>query len=167
MIFDASDFIGRLENPEQSSIVGKIGYTLAPAGPAAPNYERYPSHLFTAGMAISGYSKNVEEAWQVLEWMTSTDVQRRTALESGNTGVTSVKVLSSQEFMEAYPGIDVMLEAQKLANPEFMPRISVYSELCDIIGTHISAVISGDEEPQEAMDKAAQEMLTPLKDYIK
>ena len=167
MIFDASDFIGRIENPDQSSIAGKIGYALAPAGPAAPNYERYPSHIFTAGMAINAYSKNIDEAWQVLEWMTSTEVQRRTALESDNTGITSVQVLGSQEFMDAYPGIDVMLEAQKLANPEFMPRISVYSELCDIIGTHMSAVIAGNEEPQEAMDKAAKEMLTPLKDYMK
>jgi ABC-type glycerol-3-phosphate transport system substrate-binding protein len=118
-------------------------------------------------MAINAYSENVDDAWTFLEWMTSTEVQRRTALESGNTGVTSVQVLSSDEFMNAYPGIDVMLEAQKLANPEFMPRISVYSELCDIIGTHISAVIAGDEEPQEAMDKAAKEMLTPLQGFIK
>jgi len=167
MIFDASDFIGRIENPESSGIAGKIGYALAPAGPCCPREERYPSHVFTAGMAINAHSKNVDEAWQFLEWMTSTEVNRRTALESGNTGVTSVQVLSSQEFMDAYPGIDVMLEAQKLANPEFMPRISVYIELCDIVGTHISAVIAGSEEPQEAMDNAAKEMLVPLKGFIK
>ncbi len=162
MIFDASDFIGRIENPEQSPIAGKIGYALAPQGPAAG---RYASHLFTAGMGINRYTKNPEQAFQFLEWMTSTDVQKKTALESGNTGITSVSVLSSPEFQRAYPGIDVMLEAQKRANPDFMPKITIYSELCDIIGTHISAVVSGDEQPKESMDKAAAEMTTALQNY--
>jgi multiple sugar transport system substrate-binding protein len=167
MIFDASDFIGRIENPQSSGIAGKIGYALAPAGPCCPNTERYPSHLFTAGMGISAYSKNVDDAWAFLQWMTSTDVQRKTAIESGNTGITSRKVLGSEEFQKAYPGIDVMLKAQELANPNFMPHIPCYSELCDIIGTHISAVIAGAEQPKEAMDKAAAEMLVPLKGCIK
>ncbi len=162
MIFDASDFIGRIENPDQSPIAGKIGYTLAPRGPVK---NRYASHLFTAGMAINAYTDHPDETWEFLEWMVSTDVQRRTALESGNTGVTARSVLDSREFKEAYPGIDVMLEAQDLANPDFMPKISIYSELCDILGTYISGVVAGKYQPQEAMDSAAKEMTNTLEEY--
>ena len=162
MIFDASDFIGRIENPEQSPIAGNIGYALAPRGPVK---DRYASHLFTAGMAINGHSKNIDEAWEFLQWMTSTSVQRRTALESGNTGVTVRSVLDSQEFRDAYPGIDVMLKAQDLANPNFMPKIPIYSELCDIVGTYISGVVAGKFQPKEAMDNAAREMTRVLEEY--
>lgn len=166
MIFDASDFIGRIENPDTSPIAGKIGYALAPRGPSK---DHYASHLFTAGMAINAYTDHPNEAWEVLQWMTSTGVQKRTALESGNTGVTVRSVLDSKEFRDAYPGIDVMLKAQELANPDFMPKIPIYSELCDIVGTYISGVISGNYQPQDAMDRAAKEMTKVLDDngYIK
>jgi len=162
MIMDASDFIGRIENPESSKIAGKIGYALIPEGPFAPSEERYASHLFTAGMGINADSSNIDAAWKFLQWMTSTKIQLRTAMEGHNTGITSVTVLESEEFMNAYPGIDVMLKALEYSNPNYMPHISCYTELCDIIGTHISGVVAGTEDPEKAMNAANTEMLKVL-----
>ncbi len=162
MIMDASDFIGRIEDPDNSPIAGNIGYALIPEGPAAPRTERYASELFTAGMGINADSPDVEEAWKFLQWMTCTEVQRRTALQGNNTGITSLPILNDSEFKNSYPGIDVMLKALEYANPHYMPRIPCYSELCDSIGTHISSVIAGTEEPESAMKAAARGMLKPL-----
>ncbi|NPV53886.1 MAG: sugar ABC transporter substrate-binding protein [Firmicutes bacterium] len=162
MIFDASDFVGRIEDPKRSQIAGKIGYALAPAGPNIPRTKRYASHLFTAGMGINADSRHKEAAWLFLQWMTSSEVQQRTLLEGNNTGVTSLAVLNSNQFRKAYQGVDVILKALELANPEYMPHITVYSELCDIIGTHISAVVAGMEEPADAMKKAKLEMYRAL-----
>jgi len=162
MIFDASDFIGRIEDKKASPIAGKIGYALAPLG---PEKGRYASHLFTAGMGINAGSKNVDEAWEFLQWMTSSEVNRKTALQSNNTGVTVRSVLQSKEFQKAYPGIDVMLKAQEMANPEYMPHIPVYAELCDIIGTNMSEVISGNLKPQEGMNRAYLDMFRVLRRY--
>jgi ABC-type glycerol-3-phosphate transport system substrate-binding protein len=162
IIFDASDFVGRIEDPELSQIVGKIGYALAPAGPCCPITERYPSLLFTAGMAINADSKNVDGAWLFLQWMTSKEVQQR-SVGMGNTGITSVSVLQSEEFRSAYPtAVPVILRAMELANPEYMPHIPEYPELCEIIGTQISRVVAGEATPEEAMKVAYDEMYKVL-----
>jgi len=162
MIYDASDFIGRMENPDFSQIVGKIGYPLAPAGPYGPVTKRYASELWTAGMGINADSKNKEAAWLFLQWMTSKDVQMRTMIEGGNTGITSISAMASEEFSKTYPGVPVILEALKLANPEYMPRISEYAELCEIIGTQISRVVAGELGAEEAMKIAYDDMYKVL-----
>jgi maltose-binding protein MalE len=46
-----------------------------------------------------------------------------------------------------------------------MPHIPVYAELCDIIGTNISEVISGQRQPQEAMNRAYLDMFRVLRRY--
>lgn len=162
VIFDASDFIGRIEDPNLSQIVGKIGYALAPAGPFGPVSERYASHLFTAGMGINADSKNIEAAWLFLQWMTSKDVQMRTMIEGGNTGITSVSAMASEEFSKTYPGVPVILEALKLANPDYMPHIAEYPELCEAIGTQISRTVTGEASVEDAMKIAYDDMYKVL-----
>lgn len=162
MIFDASDFVGRIEDPNLSQIVGKIGYALAPAGPCCPTTERYPSHLFTAGMGINADSHNIDASWLFLQWVTSNKVQQE-SIHMANTGITSTSVLESEEFKSAYPdATPVMLEAMKLANSDYMPHIPEYPQLCDILGTQISRVVVGEIEAQEAMDIAYKEMYRVL-----
>jgi len=163
IIFDASDFVGRIENPELSQIVGKIGYALAPAGPAGPVTKRYASHLFTAGMGINADSRYKDAAWLFLQWMTSKDIQMRTMLVGHRTGLTSESVLGSEEFRSTYPGVPVILRALELANPDYMPHIPEYPELCEIIGTQISRVVAGEIEAEAAMKQAYDQMYKVLK----
>lgn len=162
IIFDASDFIGRIEDPEMSQIGGKIGYALASAGPAGPVTERYASHLFTAGMGINADSRSKEAAWLFLQWMTSQDVQMRTMLVGHRTGLTSESVLGSEEFGSTYPGVPVILRALQLANPEYMPHIPEYPEVCEIIGTQISGVVAGEIKAEAAMEKASDQIYKVL-----
>ncbi|HSV31110.1 MAG TPA: sugar ABC transporter substrate-binding protein [Atribacteraceae bacterium] len=162
MIFDASDFVGRIEDPNLSQIVGDVGYALAPAGPYGPVTERYASHLFTAGMAINADSTNIDAAWLFLQWMTSKEIQVRTMIEGNNTGITSVSAMASEEFMNAFPGVPVILEALTLANPEYMPRIPEFPELCEIIGTQISRTVTGEVSVEDAMKLAYDEMYSVL-----
>jgi len=162
IIFDASDFVGRIENPEMSQIVGKIGYALAPAGPEIPITERYASHLFTAGMGINADSRHKDAAWLFLQWMTSKDIQMRTMLVGHRTGLTSESVLRSEEFRSTYPGVPVILRALELANPEYMPHIPEYPELCEIIGTQISRVVAGEIDAETAMKQAYDQMYKVL-----
>ena len=81
----------------------------------------------------------------------------------GNTGITSVSVLQSEEFRSAYlTAVPVILRAMELANPEYMPHIPEYPELCEIIGTQISRVVAGEATPEEAMKVAYDEMYKVL-----
>ena len=52
MIIEATDYAGRIEDPEISSVVGKVGYALMPK-------EKYPmGYLYTEGVSILSTSKS-------------------------------------------------------------------------------------------------------------
>ena len=51
MIFDANVFKSLYENPKESKVAGKVGYTTIPAGPAG----KHP-HVSNWSLAISGTS---------------------------------------------------------------------------------------------------------------
>ena len=113
-------------------------------------------------MGINADSKNIEAAWLFLQWMTSKDVQMRTMIEGGNTGITSVSAMASEEFSKTYPGVPVILEALKLANPDYMPHIAEYPELCEAIGTQISRSVTGEASVEDAMKIAYDDMYKVL-----
>jgi len=49
-----------------------------------------------------------------------------------------------------------------LANPEYMPHIPEYPEVCEIIGTQISRVVTGEIEAETAMKEAYEQMYKVL-----
>jgi len=60
---DASPFGERMQNPEESRIAGKVGYSVALRGPVA----RTPG-MYTAGHAINVASTKKDAAWKFVEW---------------------------------------------------------------------------------------------------
>ncbi len=56
-----------LEDPAQSSVVGRIGYLPAPGTPI----------IGGGGLGINGYSRHKAAAWQFLKWITSPAVEKR------------------------------------------------------------------------------------------
>jgi multiple sugar transport system substrate-binding protein len=63
MYFDGVAFATQFENKEKSTIAGKVGYTVLPAGPAGLH-----TSMFSLGMAVSAQSKNKEAAWYFVQW---------------------------------------------------------------------------------------------------
>jgi multiple sugar transport system substrate-binding protein len=64
--FDGVNFANQFEDPAKSKIVGKVGYSVLPAGPAG-----HFTCTFTNAMAVSTQSKNREAAYLFCCWSTS------------------------------------------------------------------------------------------------
>lgn len=72
--FDASAFASIFEDPEQSQVVGKVGYLPVPKTEAGNGTTHW-----AWGLAITEKSKVKDAAWQFVQWATSADIEMRTA----------------------------------------------------------------------------------------
>jgi len=96
--FNYPDNFAQLENPENSSIAGKLGYCLSPD----TGFTNALSHTW----CISSFSKNKEAVWLWLQWVSSYDIQKRWQLKGGST-----------------PRLDVMHDPDILKIP-YMPVVN-------------------------------------------
>lgn len=67
MLLDVDFFAVGYENPEKSRVVGKVGYTLPPAGPEGT----IRSNIWTWALAINKYSRQKLASWLFIQWATS------------------------------------------------------------------------------------------------
>lgn len=99
MVIDASNFGARLENPEASTITGKIGYGTVPT--ADKTGEAKPG-ILSYGMYIPSASQHKDEAWQFLVWALSKETQLKTALNGVREDVTRKSVINQPEYIAKY-----------------------------------------------------------------
>jgi multiple sugar transport system substrate-binding protein len=90
----------KLEDPDASKIVGKWGATNLPG----------PVGLSSNGVYMVKASKNKEEAWEVMEWVTSTEVMAQAMIE---TGIPHARISSFGEpgIREEIPDLKAQLSA--------------------------------------------------------
>jgi len=122
-------------------------------------------NFFDMALSINRDSKHKEEAWLVLQFVTSNQVQKAQA-EAGITAIPRISLILSDELKAQYPEEDlqVVLESLKEAEPEYMPKISEYVELADILGTAASEVVAGTKTAEEALNEAQEEINRIMED---
>ena len=156
---EASDIV---ENPQVSKVIGKIGYTVFPAGPAGRHTPMMGNWL----LAIPKAAKEKAWAYRFITWATSKEIQRPYA-EAG--GIPFRKsILTDPGLNKRYPFFGAM--ADSLAAPPFWrPRTTEWSAVESILGTHVNAALAGSESPEQAVDRAASEITQHMKEagYIK
>lgn len=139
MAIDATNFAARLENPEQSTVAGKVGYAPVPSGP----YGSSPS-VYTAGLVIPKGSKHKDAAFEFIVWATSKEIQLRTAIEGMRADATRKSVWEDQSYRDKYNyegWIDVTIAAMDQADPDYRPRIKEWKRMGDRLGIAISEVL--------------------------
>jgi multiple sugar transport system substrate-binding protein len=140
-----------VENPSVSKVIGKMGYTLAPAGPGGKHTPLMGNWL----LAIPKASKNQRLAYEFIVWATSVRVQRPYALAGGIPFRKSI--LLDRELNQRFPFFKAM--ADSLAAPaEWRPRTQEWFAVEAILGTHVNAALAGLEEPKDAIARAAAEI---------
>lgn len=72
--FDASLFAGIFEDPNQSKVVGKVGYAAVP-----PTATGHGTTDWAWGLSMTQNSKVKDAAWQFIQWATSPEVEQITA----------------------------------------------------------------------------------------
>ena len=135
-----------IENPEKSSVAGKVGY----AHPVMKNDGKDP--LFEWGWGINSASKNKEATWLLIEWMTSPTLIKAIAPEYGCPARLSVysdpayiNAMPSQEFIDNQTwmmknGVD---PSPQLIDPGF-------AETSQIVSQEMSNVLAGIKDAKKA-----------------
>jgi multiple sugar transport system substrate-binding protein len=149
---DASLFYATFEDPEKSQVVGKVGYSVLPAGPKG----RVPSTVVWS-LTIPYLSEHPEAAWMFIQWATSKDIALQLLKKKIAGGRTSpwqdaeVKEMFPSDFIEAFQ------EGAKVASPVWNPPVVAATEIRDVIGAVIVDAILG-KEVEDAAKKAAEQM---------
>lgn len=145
-----------LEDPKNSKVVGKMGYTIVPGvrDPRTGQIRRAAIYG-CQGSGITAFSKHKKEAWQYLQWLFSYETQKRILDDPTSAAVSARKDL---------------LEYQKKMNPrnraviESIPftrdfwNIPDYSEMLSILQRELNLAFLGQKSPKDALDTAAQEI---------
>lgn len=150
MFLDMSVFMSQFEDPQASTVAGKVGYAPMPAGPAGSK----PTGGAWA-MSMSSSSKNKDAAWLLLSWLTSPETSKELAAISGVA--SRVSALSSDEIKEAFPEDWLTaLQAGLAAEVEetTFPTISRNEEYLDTIGTAFNSLIQKEQDVQKVLDDA-------------
>ena len=146
-----------VENPSVSKVIGKMGYTLAPAGPGGKHAPLMGNWL----LGIPKSSKNQRWAYEFILWATSAAMQKPYALGGGIPFRKSV--LEDADMNKRFPFFKAM--ADSLAAPaEWRPRSQEWFAVEAILGTHVNAALAGLESPSDAIAKSATEIEKQMKE---
>ena len=149
---DGTGFAGPFEDKTKSTVAGKMGYGIFPAGPAG----NFPP-LFAGSWSIYAKSKNRDAAWFFCQW----------AANKANTlkilqGGTSVARASAWNNPESRSGTSLPPEwfestfAMLKASVPGLPPVIHVAESRDIISVGVIDVING-QDAKTVMDRVQQE----------
>lgn len=156
MWIDADGWAPPLEDPNASRVVGKVGYTLVPAGPKGQYSSTYGD-----GIGIAAASPNKEAAYLFCQWVVS-KTQGARLLQAGggvpfrNSIVDDPEIrkgIKSQEWLQSV--ID-SAKISKLGLPVVVP----VAEYRDLVGAALTATLSGADPATEL--KKAHEQYRPI-----
>jgi multiple sugar transport system substrate-binding protein len=163
MIVESTAFYPTFNDPEQSSVVGKIGYSVVPAGPDGAYPANYAIGLAVAS-SVNPKSKTFDAASDFLQWATSQQMEfARTADGIGNEDRKSVNqsALLKSKLDGGY--IAAVSEGQAITKKNYRPMIPQWREMGDIIGAHIETVFTGGNSAKDALTAAANEVAARFK----
>jgi multiple sugar transport system substrate-binding protein len=156
MWIDANGWAPPIEDPNASRVVGKIGYTLVPAGPKGQYSSTYGD-----GIGIARTSTKKEAAYLYCQWAVSKTMGAR--LLQGGGGVpfrksilgdeTVRKGVKTQEWLEA---VIASAKISKLGLPVIVP----VAEFRDLVGAAVTATLSGADPATEL--KKAHDQFRPI-----
>jgi len=147
-----SGLLNQLEDTENSTVVGKIGY--APL----PYSENAYGTLALWSWCVTADSKHPNEAFQLAAWLTSMETEKAMTMKNGQiSAVTSL--FSDPELTATMPWLPAL--SQALENSATQPLTDNAPQLSEKMAEILSGVFTGTMTPQEALD-GAQEALAEL-----
>jgi ABC-type glycerol-3-phosphate transport system substrate-binding protein len=165
MMFDTSGFGTIFEDPDQSQVAGKVGYTL-PLGPSGEPLQ----WLYNEGLAITADSKNKNAAWLFLQWRVSRETTMKELTELGRTDVPNLFVLGSPEYAQYAEDNGLVEFTEKLqqswdnATAEHWPFYPQFAKIGDTFTAQISGAIAGTKSVDEALAAAQSELTSIMED---
>ncbi len=149
-------------DPKINPYADKMGYAVLPGMDDGTGKITRFSSVGGQGLSISAYSKNVEEAWKLLEWFMTKDIQWKWTEIGAQTG--RMDILSDPKYKTTKPWNETFPDAMLTVKDYW--HLVEYPELLDIFQKYASLVVSGEMGAKEALDAVAaehQEILDTLK----
>ena len=155
LIFDANVFKSLYENPKESKVVGQVGYTTIPAGPAGP-----VPHVSNWSLAVSGTStpEKQKAAWLFVQWATNKQNVLGALMAGVPAGRASAWNDPSYKNKDKNPDWTAgSLKSFDIGQPQWNPPVLNVPEIRDITGQVIVDAINGKDVAASAK-KAAKLM---------
>ncbi len=171
IVYDATNFGPRLEDPAQSKIAGKIGYAplpmvVGPNGPRGPKATqgRFGYSAGTYALSVPSTSKKQDPAWLFVQWATSPDVMLETTQLGLRGDPTRRSSLTSPRFIQKYnfgngAWDKTLAQSFELAMPDYWPPIITGTELSDTLGLALSQILTGQQPASQALKDAHEKSL--------
>jgi sorbitol/mannitol transport system substrate-binding protein len=176
MWYDATSAAGTVENPDESTVVGKVGYAPAPVV-ATPS----SGWLYSWALAIPKTSPRPDEAWKFMSWMTSKQYMQRVGTQLGWTSLPPGSRLSTYripQYQQAAAAFaPTVLDAISRANPQqptVQPvpyqgvqfvRIPEFQDLGTRVSQQLSAAIAGQQTVAQALEQSQEYASTVGESY--
>lgn len=156
MFIDADHMAGSFEDPAQSKVVGKVGYSLPPEGPGGIRTNIW---IWSLGLASAAKEKNA--AWLFMQWATSKKILADSAVKNNinptrKSVATDPTVLEYMSSWGDYP--KVYQELIETYSRVLVPALPEFAQLGDVWAKSVQEVVLGQKDAKTAMDEAAAEM---------
>ena len=145
MYLDSTSFVGVVNDPKTSKVVGNVAWALHPAG------VKRASQSGGLGLTIPKNAKNPEAGFLLLQWLTS---------KAGDKAVTKLggapirnSTMGDADIVRQYPEFVVFKEALKYSNPDWRPIIAEWDEInIQALGVAISEALTGKKSAEDALN---------------
>ncbi|MCD6030374.1 MAG: transporter substrate-binding protein [Thermomicrobiales bacterium] len=146
-----------MEDPEQSSVAGKLGYTILPAGPAGAY-----TGVWGWSYGINAASEKQDLAWAVMTWLTS----RYTHQDYLNAGgiVSRSSAFDDPANREQYPYFEATGQALAQAGDlaakglSVVPKSPLWTQMSDIMGNYGSEAFVDQMTSAEAVARMQEDI---------
>jgi len=157
MWIDGVGWAPPLEDPNASRVVGKVGYTVVPAGPRGQYSATYGD-----GIGIASASKNKEAAYLLCQWVVS-KTQGARLLQAGGGVPFRNSLLNDPEVRKdvkmPQEWLQSVIDSAKISKLG-LPVVIPVAEFRDIVGAALTATLSGADPATEL--KKAHEQYRPI-----
>lgn len=143
--FDSSN-VSYLEDPEFSDVVGKIGYSLIPAGPAGRK-----TLLLGWSWVIPAPATHPELAWDFMMYAGTKDSDARRCLEGAMP--LRASTFTDPDMVQQFPYYPIVVEALQYGNPDFFPRHPRWTAMLPALYEYLGGAVTGAISPEEGLPK--------------
>ena len=141
---------------DSSAVRGNVGVTTMVADPG----ENPAATLGSWGFSLLRSSTHQQATAEAIRQLTSLEAQRERFRAQGYTP-TAASLFQDPELLQTSPVLPQLEEALSIAVPR--PVTPLYAQMSDLLQRQLSGVLTGDREPDEAMERLQGATLTLLR----
>jgi len=148
-------WLGKIDDPNESRVVGKVKITKHPG-----EVRKSSPMIGIWHVAIPAASKNKDAAFNFLAFLTSKETQKLMVMKAG-LPPSRISLFQDSEVLAKYPWYPAIQDA--LENGVARPRTLYWAEIENTMGELIQEALIGQKTAEQAMNEANAKLIEILK----